>query len=470
MDQQKIPDSELMFNQLKLDFKNSFDMKIERVPTNSGEVVLAYVDGMINRDLFNRDVITPLKSDSFAGDIPKSILTSIDKVDDHQKFIIEILNGSLGIYYNGERFISDIRKWEKRSVETPGSENATRGPKEGFTEDLLTNTALLRRKIRNENLVLESRVLGRQSRTKVVIGYVDGIANKEVLALLRERLDQIDIDSVLETGTIEQLIDNKPLIPLSTIGMSQKPDVIASKIMEGRVCLFCDGSPHALYLPELFIENLQRSEDYYHRAPIATFLRIIRFIGFLISVILPGFYVGMATFNPEMLPPSFLVTIISSMEQTPFPEAIEILFLVLMMELLKESGTRLPKALGSAVSIVGALIIGEAAVNAGIVSAPSVIIVALSAVAGFIVPNLNEFTTIYKLIFIIFASLMGIIGLAAVLVIMITQLSAMRSFDIPIMSFFHKNELKDSLLRFPTRHLRFRPASIQRENFKRIGK
>jgi spore germination protein KA len=221
-------------------------------------------------------------------------------------------------------------------------------------------------------------------------------------------------------------------------------------------------------MPELFIENLQRAEDYYHRAPIATFLRIIRLMGFLISVMLPGLYVAMATFNPEMLPPFFLVTIISAMERTPFPEAIEILFLVLMMELLKESGTRLPKTLGSAVSIVGALIIGEAAVNAGLVSAPSVIIVALSAVSGFIVPNLNEFTTLYKIIFILLGSIMGLIGIGTAMIIMLTQLISVRSFGVPIMSFFHRSDLKDGLLRFPTSLLRYRPASIQKDNLKRM--
>ncbi|HKL73502.1 MAG TPA: spore germination protein, partial [Clostridia bacterium] len=245
--------------------------------------------------------------------------------------------------------------------------------------------------------------------------------------------------------------------------------ILATKILDGRVCLFCDGTPHVLYMPELFIENLQKSEDLYHRSLISSTLRIIRFLGFIISVFLPGLYISIVTFNPEMLPPPFLITIIASMEKTPFPEAIEILFLTLMMELLKESGTRLPRTLGSAVSIVGALVIGESAVSAGIVSSPSVIIVALSAVSGYIIPNLKEFTTIYKLLFIILCSTMGLIGFGAGIIVMLTQLSSIKSFGVPIMSFFGKNDLKDSLIRFPTKQLKYRPASIQKDNLKRMS-
>lgn len=469
MEQNAVKDMDLMFERLKLDFKNSWDVKVELIPTNKEEVIIVYIEGMINRDLLNRDILTPIKAPSFEGNIIKSVVSSIKKSDNHDKFLLDILNGGLGIYYNKERFIADIKKFEKRSIDTPDAENVTRGPKEGFTEDLVTNTSLLRRKIHNANLVMESRILGRQTRTNVLVCYIEGLVNREVLASVRKRLDEIDCDAVLETGKIEQLMEKNPIVPINGVGLSQKPDIVASKIMEGRVCVICDGTPHVIYMPELFIENLQRAEDHYHRSFIASFMRFIRLIGFFISVILPGFYISIATFNPEMLPPFFLLSIITAMEKTPFPEAIEILFLVLMMELLKESGTRLPKTLGSAVSIVGALIIGEAAVNAGLVSAPSVIIVALSTVAGFIVPNLNEFITFYKILFILFGASMGLVGIGACMVIMLVQVSSIRSYGVPIMSFFHKTDLKDNIIRAPLKKLKYRPASIQKDNLRRMG-
>ncbi|HOO22433.1 MAG TPA: spore germination protein [Clostridia bacterium] len=463
------PDINQMYEQLKNEFKNSYDVKVEKIPCATGhEAIVAYIDGMIDRHLLDRDIIGVMKSPRFQGDILKSVVTSIQKEDVHENFILGILNGGLGIYYKNERFLADIKKWERRAIETPDSENVTRGPKEGFTEDLVTNTMLVRRKIRNQNLVLEKRVLGRRSRTAVVVGYIQDLVNEEVLGNVRKRLDEIDCDMVLETGKIEQLIDKKALTPVNGIGLTQKPDIVAAKLMEGRVCVFVDGTPHVIYIPELFIENLQKCEDMYHRSVIASVLRIIRLLGLIIAVLLPGFYISISTFNPEMLPPYFLITVITSTERTPFPEAVEILFLVLMMELLKESGTRLPKTLGSAVSIVGALIIGQAAVDAGLVGAPSVIIVALSAVASFIVPNLNEFVTVYKLIFIVLGALMGLIGLGAGLFFALAQLAAVRSFGIPILNSFNKSELSDGLIRLPMKDLKYRPEAIQKQNIKRM--
>ena len=345
----------------------------------------------------------------------------------------------------------------------------TRGPKEGFNEDLLTNTSLLRRKIRNPNLVIERMNIGRQTNTTVVIAYIDGIVNKTVLKNARANLKSLDTGSVLESGKLEQLMEKKPFSTVSGYGLTQKPDIVASKILEGRVAIFCDGTPHVLTIPELFIENLQTAEDYYHRVLFASFLRVLRLIGLLISVFLPGIAVAIATFNHEMIPTSFLINFIAATEDTPFSEAVEVIFLVIMLELLKESGTRLPKTIGSAVSIVGALIMGDAAVRAGIVSAPAVIVVALTAVCSFIVPNLNEFTTIYRLFFLLLGSMFGIVGIGAGMIIMLTQLSSISSFGIPILDSFSKQELKDSFVRFPLKSLKYRPKSIAQGNVKRSG-
>jgi spore germination protein KA len=267
---------------------------------------------------------------------------------------------------------------------------------------------------------------------------------------------------------VRKFIEKNQFCPVSGIGVTQKPDIAAAKIMEGRVCVFCDGTPHVLYVPEMFIENIQSSEDYYQRTIFASFIRIVRFIGLAISVMLPGLAISIFTFNPEMLPPTFLINLIVATEKTPFPEAIEVIFLVLMLELLKESGTRLPKTLGSAVSIVGALIIGQAAVDAGLVGAPTVIVVALTSVASYIIPNLNEFTTVYKIVFLLLSTTFGLIGIGAGIIIMLTQLSATNSFGVPIMNFFQKEDFKDSFIRYPLSELKFRPSSIQRENYRRI--
>lgn len=450
-------------------FKGSFDVKIETFETHKEQALLIYIEGFVDKDLMHRDIIAPLKSSCFTGDPAKSINVTFTNSEVMDDIITDIVKGSLALYYEDTYYIIDVRKFEKRGVEIPEAESVTRGPKEGFNEDLLTNTSLLRRKIRNPNLVIERMNIGRQTNTTVVIAYIDGIVNKTVLKNARANLKSLDTGSVLESGKLEQLMEKKPFSTVSGYGLTQKPDIVASKILEGRVAIFCDGTPHVLTIPELFIENLQTAEDYYHRVLFASFLRVLRLIGLLISVFLPGIAVAIATFNHEMIPTSFLINFIAATEDTPFSEAVEVIFLVIMLELLKESGTRLPKTIGSAVSIVGALIMGDAAVRAGIVSAPAVIVVALTAVCSFIVPNLNEFTTIYRLFFLLLGSMFGIVGIGAGMIIMLTQLSSISSFGIPILDSFSKQELKDSFVRFPLKSLKYRPKSIAQGNVKRSG-
>lgn len=252
--------------------------------------------------------------------------------------------------------------------------------------------------------------------------YIDGIVNQDVLKELKRRMSEIDTDSVLESGHIEQYIEDNPLSPFSCMGVTQKPDIVAERILEGRVAVLCDGTPHVLTIPEMFMENIHTGEDYYNRTLFSTIIRILRVIGLLITVMLPGIYIAVTTFSQEMLPSVFLNNIITSSQKTPMPAAAEIFLMILLFELLKEAGTRLPRAVGSAITIVGSLIIGDAAVNAGIVSAPMVIVVALTAVTGFILPNLSEFIIIYRLVFLLLGGTMGLVGIGSGIFIMLTQL------------------------------------------------
>jgi spore germination protein KA len=223
-----------------------------------------------------------------------------------------------------------------------------------------------------------------------------------------------------------------------------------------------------LTVPALFVENIQTSEDYYNGVVLAGIQRILRILGIFISVMLPGLAVSVITYNQEMIPSVFLISLISSTQKTPLPAGAEIFFLILMFELLKEAGTRLPRTDGSAITIVGALIIGDAAVNAGIVGAPSVIIVALTAITSFIAPSLNEFTLIYRLTFLLLGGTMGLIGVGAGVVIMLTQLISTCSFGIPILSSFSRYERRDTALRFPWRTMKYRPVTIAKDNVRRM--
>ncbi len=450
-------------------FKNSSDVIIQVFKTQKEKALIVSIDGLTNKDITDRDIITPLKSPKFKGIISSAIKANYKEVDNISDFIEEILQGNTAIFYGNSKkiYIIDFKNWDKRAVETPDSESVTRGPREGFTESIRSNTSLLRRKIRTPDLIIENMFIGKQTRTSISVAYIDGIVNRDVLDELKKRLSKIDTDSILESGTIEQYINTNVFSPISGIGNSQKPDVVAARILEGRVAVFCDGTPYVLTIPELFVEHLQTSEDYYNRVLLSTIMRILRFIGVFITIVLPGLSVAIITFNQEMMPSVFLSNLIASTQKVPLPAGAEVFLLILMFELLKEAGTRLPKIVGSAITIVGALIIGDAAVNAGIVSAPAVIIVALTAVTSFLVPNLTEFIFVYRILFLLLGSSMGLIGIGTGIVLMLTQLISTESFGIPILSSFSKNEMKDILIRFPLPSMKYRPESIAKNNMKR---
>lgn len=449
-------------------FNNSSDIIAEIFQTNKKKALIVYIDGLTNKDITDRDIIAPLKSPDFNGSIAVSINAHYKETDDIQIFIKEVIQGNTAIFYDKKIYIIDFKQWDKRAVDQPDEESVTRGPREAFTETYRSNTSLLRRKIRTPNLIIENMILGKQSNTQIGIAYIKGIVNEEVLNELKIQLSKIDTDAILESGNIEQLIEKNTFSPIPCIGSTLKPDVAAARILEGRVAVFCDGTPHVLTMPSLFIENLQTSEDYYNRFSLAFIQRFLRFIGLFITIFLPGLSVAIITYNPEMMPSVFLTSLIASTQKTPMPIGAELFFLILMFELLKEAGTRLPKTIGSAITIVGALIIGEAAVTAGIVSAPCVIIVALTAVTSFLTPNLIELILIYRILLLFLGIIMGLFGIAAGIFIMLTNIISTESFGIPVLSSFSKYEKKDSIIRFPLWSMLYRPVSLVKNNIRRF--
>lgn len=462
--------AEDFYKQAKAALGDCFDIVIDKFKTQRDVAVIIYIDGLVDKDLVDRDIIRPLKSKHFDGMIETNInaafntLTSIDEV------VEKALEGNTIVYYENSLNILaiDFKKWDKRSVDTPEAEGVTRGPKEGYTENLLTNLSLIRRKLKTPNLTVESVTLGRQTNTRIAIVYLKDIVNQKVLKEVKKRIGKINVDNILETGQIEQLIEDKPFSIISGMGLTQKPDVTVARILEGRVAIICDGTPHALTIPELFVETLQKSEDYYTRTMYANFIRILRIISIVISILLPGFAVAVLTYSQEMVPFVFLTSFIQATRGTPLPEAAELFLLAISFELLKEAGLRMPKAIGSAITIVGALILGEVAVSAGIVGAPSVIIIAMTSVASLLIVNLNEFVTIYRFVFLFLGTIMGVIGIAAGILFLLSHLASTKSFGVPVLATFNKHEMKDTLIRAPLKSMRYRPLSIVKNNKKRM--
>lgn len=466
-------------------FKKSGDVTFYEFATFSGvKVLIVYIDVLVNKNLLGRDVINSfiMKSKELQ---PKTLLdakilknliaaANVAETKTMSAIIDDILNGNTVMFVDGvdTALIIDSKGWEKRAVAEPDTESVIRGPREGFIENIRTNISLLRRKIKNPNLVFENISLGKQTKTNVAIAYIDGVVNQAVLGEVRRRLNKIDTDSILETGYIEQFIEDSPFSPLATIANTQKPDILAAKILEGRVAIFCDGTPHVLTVPHLFIETLQTSEDYYMRPFIAFAWRIIRILSLFISILVPGLYVALQTFHQEMIPTILLLRMAGSISDIPFPAGAEMLIMLVFYELLRESGIRLPRAVGSAISIVGALIVGESAVNAGLVSGPVVIVTAITGVAGFIVPALSEAIVIYRFLFLIAGSVMGLYGVVCGLFFAIMHAVSLRSFGVPYTSPLAPSDqavLKDFIFRFPLWAMKKRPVAIEKDNKQRRG-
>ena len=329
-----------------------------------------------------------------------------------------------------EVIIIDTIGWRTRAISEPQAETIVRGPREGFTESLNLNLTLLRRRIVNPNLKLKFMRIGKQTKTLVCVCYIEGIAQEPILEELMTRLNNIDIDSILDSGYIEELIKDAPYSPFRTIINTERPDVVAGKLLEGRFAVICDGTPVVLTLPSIFVEVFQSNEDYYDNFLYSSFVRSLRWLCFFIGTSVPSIYVSLVMFHQELLPTSLLLSIYSSRKGVPFPTIVELFGMILLFELLKEAGLRMPKNIGGAVTIVGALVLGDAAVSARLVSAPIVEVTAITGIASFMLPQALGIVMI-RLILLVLSSILGLYGYIFGVMGILLHMMSIRSFGIP---------------------------------------
>jgi spore germination protein KA len=470
---------------LKAALGNAQDLKVHPLrfgPENRFSGALIFIDGLVSDAILTDAILRPLKNypkedeqppqkadllEALAQDVLcASFVTSAASMVELTK---GCLSGDTVLLVDGyaDGLIINSKGWEKRSVSEPQSESVVRGPREGFTENLRTNTALIRRKIRNGHLKVYQMTVGRQTQTSIALMYLEDIANPKVVEMIKYRIEKLDVSSILETGYIEEYIEDAPFSPFSTISYSEKPDVVASKILGGRVAIVVDGTPFVLTAPMLFSESFQTAEDYYTRSLYASLIRILRFVAFLVTVFAPAIYIALVSFQQELIPTKLLFSLARAREETPFPSFVEAIIMVFAFEILREAGIRLPNPVGQAISIVGALIMGDAAVNAGLVGAPMVIVIAFTAVAGFLVPTLNDVASILRVIMMAMAAFIGFYGVAFGFLGMLVHLATLESFDVPYLGDFDSHDAGDTLVRIPLWAMTKRPKSIARGNIKR---
>lgn len=396
---------------------------------------------------------------------------NVHDVSDFDALFVCLLSGRTILLFDGytQGFIIDTEGSEKRAVTEASGEAVIRGPREGFIENIRTNTAMIRKKINDPNLWLETKKIGKVTKTSVSIMFIKGIVSDKVIEEVRSRLDRIDIDSILESGYIEELIQDETYTPFPTINNTERPDVVAAALLEGRVAILVDGTPFVLLVPSLFIQLFQSPEDYYQRSDISTLVRLLRYLGFFLALLGPSFYIAITTFHQEMLPTSLLINLASQREGVPFPAFIEALIMEVTFEILRESGIRMPKAMGQAVSIVGTLVIGTAAVDAGIVSAAMVIVVSITAISSFVIPafNLSISARLIRFLFMVLAASFGLFGIFVGMIGLVLHLCSLRSFGVPYlapMGPFIPADQKDTLIRLPWWSLLTRPRLTAPKN------
>ena len=440
---------------------------------------ILYIEGMVENAIINSDIIKPVvsstsiisKGENKLDNIMLHVLLSnnIEKESDTWKLTEALTRGRTLFFLDGsaEALVISALGWQTRAISEPEGERIIRGPREGLTESMTMNLTMIRRKVANNNLKFKFRTLGVQTKTKICLCYIEGIANAQILKELNKRLDEIDIDGIMASGMISELIKDSPFSPFKTVGSTERPDVAAAKLLEGRIAIVVDGTPVALTVPYIFIEYFQSNEDYYINFYFSSINRMLRVLSFILTISLPAVYIALTSFHMEMLPTPLVRSISAARQSVPLPTAVELIMLLLVFEILREAGTRMPTNIGQTLSIVGVLVLGQASVEARLVSAPVVIVLALTAITGLVLPKLKGAEIVSRLILLVFSSFIGLYGYIFGMIGLLVYLFSIRSFGVPYMltmMTFNPQDIKDTVIRAPWIFMKYRPKFIAFSN------
>lgn len=446
---------------------------------------LIAIDGLYDKTIVYDHVIKPLMEfkitettnhKSILNQIEKGLLSisELKKETSMQKAIENLMKGDPLLFIDkaDEVFIIGARSWEKRGIEAPTTETVIRGPQEAFGETLQTNISMLRRRIHHPNLKIKQMVIGRLSQTDISIAYIENIVSNDILNELMQRLQKINIDAVLDSGYIEELIADRPYSLFPTVGHTERPDTVAVRLLEGRVAIFVDGAPMVLVVPFLMMESMQSPEDYSSHFYYSSLMRILRLMAFFIATILPAAYVAAQSYHTEMFPTAFLIHVASAREGVPLPLFVEVFLMIIIFELLKETGIRMPNSIGPAVAIVGGLILGESAVDAGLIGTTTIIVIASTAITTYLIPALHDTMGILRLLYLISAGVFGMYGVTLMASALFLHVASLHSFGVNYMAPWFPitwSGWKDLFIRVPLWDFNQRPEFIPSDNQTRQG-
>lgn len=439
-----------------------------------------YIDGMVNTEVIHEHIIQPILGGDLKDEISDGNLleelrykviasSDVKESTDIYDLVGSAINGDTVLLVEGYKkaLIVSTKGWQTRPIDEPLAERVVRGPREGFVESIVTNLSLIRRKIKNPDLKFQFKECGMTTKTKICVCYIEGVASEKVLQELMHRLDTIEIDGILDSGSIQELIKDAPMSPLETVTSTERPDNVAGKLLEGRIAVVVDGSPFVLTLPFLFVEYFHADEDYYNDSLFSSVSRAFRMIGTIAAILLPAIYVSLTTFHQEMIPTPLLLSIAAARQGTPFPTIVEAVIMGFLFEILRETGTRMPAPIGQTVVIVGALILGDAALESRFISAPIIIVSGLTGITALLTVKFKSFPIILRLLFLFLAFLMGLYGIIFGLIGLVIYFMEMRSYGVPYLlgtTAYDEKNIRDTVTRVPWWQVHFRPRLPSVEN------
>lgn len=455
-------------------FDNS-DMVYRNFYYKERNITLVYVDGLTDKMLINEHVVEQIM-DSYYYEVNNSTeikdrlisVSDIKEIENMKDGVKAVLSGDTLMFVDGLKtaYVIASRAWPARGISEPSGETVIRGSREGFVETIRFNTALIRRRVRDTNLKIKSESIGIRSKTDVAIVYIEDIVNKKALKELKYRMQDINIDAILDSSYISSFVEDNRYSPFPQIQSTERPDVVAAALYEGRIAILVDNSPFAIIVPTVMANLFQSPDDYYQRWIDSSVIRVLRFLSIFISVIMPALYVAITSFHTAIIPTKLAYSIAASREGVPFPAFMEAIIMEISLALLIEAVARLPKAIGATIGIVGGLIIGQAAVSAGIVSPIMIIILGLTAITTFITPN-YEITSAFRYIrflLIILSAVFGLYGIVLGLITVLIHLVRLKSFTIPYLAPMvspNFRDFKDLFIRMPFKYFKERPAYMK---------
>ncbi len=453
---------------LKRNSNNSFDYVYKTIKIKNHRIDLVNIETITSSDLINDFILKKLSylSNYSGNDLEMFLLNylpvnSITKLNNFEELTDKLLNGFLILIIDNTSILAiEVRNNLTRGVSEVDYEKTITGPKDCFIEHFNTNLGLIRKRIKSIDLVVDNLEIGKFTKTKVGLIYIKSIAKRKIITDTNQKLKNINIDGIIDSGYLKKYLNNsKSFFP--SVKETERPDVACLALLEGKILILVDNSPNVLILPSFFVDYFHASDDYYQKPINITFIRIIRFISFLIACFLPAFYISITTHNPEFMPINLLLSFINQRLNVPFPAFVEGIIMIIAFEILRESDIRIPSSMGTSVSILGGLVLGDAAVSAGIVSPIMIIVVAMSAISGLLMPSIEAVNSIrwYRFILIILASIFGGFGIFLGSILILTNLADMKSVGIDYVYPFapiNFYELKDSIVKIPDKKKKLR--------------